>query len=74
MGRGQVDHPAPARFAHERCHGRGVKGRGQHDRDDGVPLTRREFIDGRDMLNACVVDEDIAAASLGDQCARGLTI
>ena len=29
------------------------------DANDGVPFVDREFLDGSDMLDACIVDEKI---------------
>ena len=40
----------------------GVKGGRQIDGDDGVPAIRRELLDGSDVLDASVVDEDIDEA------------
>jgi hypothetical protein len=39
-----------------------VKGRGQVDRQDRIPFLDREILDRRDMLDAGIVDQDIAAA------------
>ncbi len=68
MRRGDVDDTSPAGGAHLRQRGSGgVKGRGQVDRDDRIPLLRRELVDRGNVLNAGVVDQDIAAACRLDQ-------
>jgi hypothetical protein len=58
-----VDDPAAPLRLHDR-HGRlsGVEGRGQDDGDQRVPLLRREVLDGRDVLDARIVDQDVEAA------------
>ena len=44
-----------------------MEGRGQVDRDDRVPFVDGEFVDRADMLDACIVHEDVAGARLCDQ-------
>ena len=46
-----------------------VEGGIQVERDDEVPFVEREFLNGRDMLHAGIVDEDVDAAERVD---RGL--
>ena len=68
VGRGDVDHPAPSRCTHQRQGRRGgVEGGRQVDRDDRVPFRGREIGDRRDVLDAGIVDQDIAGAGLFDQ-------
>ena len=45
----------------------GVERRGQVDGDDGVPFISRELVNRGDMLNARVVNQDIAAPGLFNQ-------
>ena len=70
MGRCHVDDAAPAFAAVGSLHGGqcqagGVKGAGQIDGNDGVPLFNREVFDSCDVLYACVVDQNIDLAKLG---------
>ncbi len=68
MRRGDVDDTAPAAFTHQRKRGGGgVKGRAEVDGDDRVPLLGGKLLDRRDVLNAGIVDEDIADPGLFDQ-------
>ncbi|MNZ91650.1 hypothetical protein D3C78_1106430 [compost metagenome] len=63
MGRGNVDDAALAGLLHQRYRGaHGMEGTGQIDGDDPVPFFRRKLLDGRDMLDAGIVDEHIHRA------------
>ena len=63
MRRRRVDDPAPAARLHARQGGAdGVEGGGEIDGDDGVPLVDRELVDGRDMLDAGVVHQNVDRA------------
>ena len=54
--------PQP-RCAHRRQREpRGMEHRAEVQRDDGVPALDREVLDGRDVLDAGVVDQDVDAA------------
>jgi hypothetical protein len=65
MGRGDVDDPAPALLLHRRNRqADGVKGAGEIDRQDRIPLLDRELLDRGNMLDAGIVDEDVDAAEL----------
>ena len=65
VGRGGVDDAAPFLRLHARNGGAdGVEGRRQVDRDDHVPLLRREILDRRDELDAGVVDENVDGSEL----------
>ncbi len=65
MRRADVDDAPPlARLhaGHRRPHA--VKGRGEVDGDDGVPLLDGKVLDGAHVLDAGVVDEDVDAAEI----------
>ncbi len=60
MHRGDIDDPPPAVLAHGGPDGLAEQeGRGQHQVDDLPPLGLGERLDGRDVLDAGVVDQDI---------------
>ena len=65
VGRCDVDDAAPLFRLHAReGEARGVEGGRQVQRDDEVPFRGREVFHRRDVLNACIVDEDIDGAEL----------
>src|SRR3546814_15661592 len=56
MGRCRIDDPPPFAHFHARYGGAdGVKGGGQVDGDDRVPLVDRKLLDRRNMLDASIV-------------------
>ena len=60
MGRGGRDNAAPAARLHARNgNPDGVEGGREIDGEDLLPLLGRELLDGRDVLDAGVVDEDV---------------
>lgn len=63
MRGGDVDDAAPVLRAHA-GHGeaRGVEGAGEIDGENSIPFLHWEILYRADMLNACVVDEDIHPA------------
>ena len=65
MRRRGVDDAAPLARLHAGHRGAdGVERRRQVDGDDRVPLLDREFLDRRDVLDAGIVDQDVARAEL----------
>ena len=71
MGRCDIDDATPTPLLHAR-QGRvdGVKGAVERDGNDAGEIRCIELIDGRDLLNAGIVDEDIDMAELGDDLFR----
>src|SRR6185503_4765777 len=65
MSRGNVDDapPTPLLHAGQRRFGGVERGR-EIDRDDRIPFVGGEFLDRRDVLDAGIVDEDVAGAEI----------
>jgi len=62
MGRGDVDDAPPIALPHAgQRPARGVKGRAEVDGDHGIPTVDWKRLNGRHMLNAGVVHQDVHA-------------
>jgi hypothetical protein len=63
MGRCNIDNASPFALFHLRdSRPDAVECRGQVDGENGIPLGRRKCLDGFDMLNPGIVDQDIHLA------------
>jgi hypothetical protein len=55
-----------------KCQSRSVEGRAEIDGNDRVPFGRRKLVQGGDVLNACVVDQDVEPAEFMQRCRNHL--